>query len=155
VFDGTELALGLRRLRRSTVRVARKLDDAVELRELEGLLGELRQWATGMPWVVESSPGVGERLNLFVLDCAPLSCHEPWFAISALDDDTDDVPGIVVILSDAVAERAALIDGGAGFARIGSQRSITVMRLPTSEQDFRALRLLLEITYTAAFAPMN
>ena len=155
MFDGTELALGLRRLRRSTVRFARNLDDAVELRELEGLLGELRQWATGMPWVVESDPGVGERVDLFVLHCAPLSCHEPWFAITALDDDTDDLPGIVAILSDTVAERAALMDGGAGIARIGRQRSITVMGLPTSDQDLRALQRLLEITYTSAFAPMS
>ena len=36
--------------------------------------------------------------------CPPLCCHEPWFALSAVDDDTDDVPGIVVILSDAIAE---------------------------------------------------
>ena len=74
---------------------------------------------------------------------------------AAVDDDTDDVPGIVVILSDAIAERATSIGGGAGIARIGRQRSITVMRLPTSEQDFRALQRLLEITYAAAFAPTN
>ena len=155
MFEGNGLALGLRRLRRSTIRFARDLDDAAGFQELAGVLDELRLWAIGMPWVVESLSGAPERLNLFMLDCPALCCHEPWFAISALDDDTDDVPGIVVILSDAVAERAALIDGGAGFARIGRQRSITVMRLPTSEQDFRALQLLLEITYTAAFAPMN
>lgn len=73
----------------------------------------------GMPWVVASSAGTREGVNLLMLDCDPLSCHEPWFAISALDDDTDDVPGIVVIISDTVAERAAFIDGGAGIARIG------------------------------------
>ena len=91
-----------------------------------------------------------------MLDCDPLSCHEPWFAISALDDDTDDVPGIVVIISDTVAERAAFIDGGAGIARIGGLAPVAVMRLPTpSEQDLRALQRLLEITYAGAFALMN
>jgi hypothetical protein len=90
-----------------------------------------------------------------MLGCAPLSCHEPWFAISAVDDDTDDVPGVVVILSDAVAERATSIGGGAGIARIGRQRSITVIGLPTSEQEFQALQRLLEVTYDAAFGPTN
>jgi hypothetical protein len=153
MFEGNGLALGLRRFRRSAVRFACNLDDAVGLRELDGVLGELRLWAIGMPWVVESPSR--ERLELFMLACPPLCCHEPWFAISAVDDDTDDVPVIVVILSNAIAERATSIRGGAGIARIGRQRSITVMRLPTSEQDFRALQRLLEITYTAAIAPTN
>jgi hypothetical protein len=155
MFDDNVLLLGLRRLRRSTVRFARNLDDAVGLRELDGLLGELRQWANGMPWVVESSPGAQERLNLFMLDCAPLSCHQPWFAVSALDDDTDDVPRIVVILSDRIAERVTSIDGGAGLARIGGQRSITVIGLPTSEHELQALQRLLGVTYTAAFGPLS
>ena len=149
MFDGNVLALGFRRLRRSTVRSARNLDDAVELWELEGPLGELRQWATGMPWVVEGPSR--ERLKLFTLECPPLCCHEPWFAISAVDDDTEDVPGIVVILSDAIAERATSIGGGAGIARIGGQRSITVIGLPTSQQELQALQRLLEVTYAAAF----
>jgi hypothetical protein len=33
-----------------------------------------------MPWVVESPCGARERLKLFVLDCIPLSCHEPIVA---------------------------------------------------------------------------
>jgi hypothetical protein len=42
------------------------------------------------------------------MDCAPLSCHEPWFATHAFDDDTNDGPGIVVILPDAVVCQAVL-----------------------------------------------
>jgi hypothetical protein len=88
-----------------------------------------------------------------MLDCTPLSCHEPWFAINEIDDDTDDAPGIVVVLSDAVADRATSISCGAGIARIGRQRSITAIGLPTSEQEFQALQQLLEVTYAAAFGP--
>src|ERR1700722_9950954 len=102
MFDGNVSAQGFRRLHRSTVPFARNLEAAGGLREREGLLGALRQWATGMPWVVESSAGARERVNLFMLDCPPLCRHEPWFAISRLDDDTDESPGIVVILSDTV-----------------------------------------------------
>jgi hypothetical protein len=155
MFDGNGFTLGLRRFRRSTVCIARNLDEAARLPELDGMLGELQLWAIGMPWVAQSRSGARERLKLFVLDCAPLSCHEPWFAISAVDDDTDDVPGVVVVLSDAVAERATSIGGGAGIAPIGRQRSITVIGLPTSEQELRALQRLLEVTYNAAFAPTN
>jgi hypothetical protein len=153
MFEGNVLALGLRRFRRSTVRFTRNLDDAVGLRELDGVLGELRLWAIGMPWVAESPSR--ERLKLFMLECPLLCCHEPWFAISAVDDDTDDVPGIVVILSDAIAERATSIGGDAGIARIDGQRSITVIGLPTSEQELQALQRLLEVTYTAAFGSTN
>jgi hypothetical protein len=153
MFDGSVLAQGIRRLRRSTVRSARNIHDAVGLRELDGVLGELRLWAIGMPWVVEHP--TQERLKLFMLECPPLCCHEPWFAISTVDDDSDDVPGIVVILSDAIAERATSIGGGAGIARIGGQRSITVIGLPTSEQELQALQRLLEVTYIAAFGPPN
>jgi len=92
MFDDNVLLLGLRRLRRPTVRFTRKLDDAVGLRELDGVLGELRLWAIGMPWVAESPSR--DRLKLFMLECPPLCCHEPWFAISAVDDETDDVPGM-------------------------------------------------------------
>jgi hypothetical protein len=157
MFDGNVLTrrLRLRRLRRSTVRFASNLDAAAGPLELADVLRELSVWATGMPWVVESSCGARERLRLFMLDCAPLSCHEPWFAINAVDDDTDDVSGIVVILSDAVAERATSIGGGAGIARIGRQHSITSIGLPTSEQEFQALQQLLEVTYVAAFGPSN
>ena len=80
MFEGNGLALGLRRFRRSAVRFTRNLDDAVGLRELDGVLGELRLWAIGMPWVVESPSR--ERLKLFMLACPPLCCHEPWFALS-------------------------------------------------------------------------
>ena len=92
MFDDSVLALGIRRLRRSTVRSAHNLHDAVGLRELDGVLGELRLWAIGMPWVAESPSR--DRLKLFMLECPPLCCHEPWFAISAVDDETDDVPGM-------------------------------------------------------------
>ena len=64
MFEGNGLALGLRRFRRSAVRFTRNLDDAVGLRELDGVLGELRLWAIGMPWVVESPSR--ERLSSYV-----------------------------------------------------------------------------------------
>jgi hypothetical protein len=157
MFDGSVLTrrLRLRRLRRSTVRFARNLDPAVGLPDVDDMLGELCVWATSMPWVVESPCGARQGLKLFMLDCTPLSCHEPWFAINAGDDDTEDVPGIVVILSDAVAERATSIGGVAGIVRIGSRRSITAIGLPTSQGEFKALQQLLKVTYAAAFGPSN
>ena len=60
-----------------------------------------------------------------------------------------------MILSDVIAERATSIGGEAGIARIGGQRSITVIGLPTSEQELQALQRLLEVTYTDAFGSTN
>jgi hypothetical protein len=94
-------------------------------------------------------------MKLFMLDCTPLSCHEPWFAINEADDGTEDAPVIVVILSDTVAEKATSIYRGAGIARIGRLRSITAIGMPTSEQEFQALQQLLEVTYVAAFGLSN
>ena len=101
MFDGNGFTLRLRRFRRSTVCIARNPTKRYGFRNSTACSVELQLWASGMPWVAESPSGARERLKLFVLDCAPLSCHEPWFAISAVDDDTDDVPGVVVVLSDA------------------------------------------------------
>jgi len=78
------------------------------------MLDELCVWATNMPWVIESSCGARERLRLFMLKCSPLSCHEPWFAINAIDDNLDNGPAIFVILQDAAADRATAIGYGAG-----------------------------------------
>jgi hypothetical protein len=139
-----------RRLRRSAVRVGGKLD-AVRRPDLDDILGELCLWAAGMPWVAESPCGERETLRLFMLDCGPLSCREPWFAINVIDDDTDDGPGIVVILPDAIADRATAIGHAAGIEPIGRGRSITAIGLPTSGSEFQALQRLLEVTYTAAF----
>src|SRR5450755_610009 len=55
----------------------------------------------------------------------PVVLREPWFAINAIDDDTDDGPGIIVILSDAVADRVTAMGRTAGIERIGKRRSIT------------------------------
>jgi hypothetical protein len=68
MFDGNGFTLGLRRFRRSTVCIARNLDEAARLPELDGMLGELQLWAIGMPWVAQSPSGARERLKLFVLD---------------------------------------------------------------------------------------
>src|ERR1700735_2483208 len=102
MFDGSVLTrrLRLRRLRRSTAGFARHLDGVVGRPDFNDVLSELCVWATGMPWVVESSRGARQKLKLFMLDCTPLSCREPWFAINEVDNDTEDVPGIVVILKD-------------------------------------------------------
>jgi hypothetical protein len=157
MFTGSVLTRRLRlwRLRRSASRFGRKLDDVVALPGFDDMLGELCIWATSMPWVVESPCAVRETLKLFVLECTPLACHEPWFAINAIDDDTDDGPGIIVILPDAVADRATATGGRAGIEPIGSRRSITAIGLPTSEKEFQALQRLLEVTYAAAFDPSN
>jgi hypothetical protein len=157
MFDGSVVTrrLRLRRLRRSTIRFARNLNAPVGLPDLDDMLGELCVWAKGMPWVVESPCGARERLKLFVLDCTPLSCHEPWFALNAIDDNIDDVPGIFVILPDAVANRATAIGCRAGIEPIGRQRSITAIGFPTSANEFQALQQLLEATYAAAFGLSN
>jgi hypothetical protein len=133
MFDGSVVTrrLRLRRLRRSTERFARNLDPGPGVPDLDDMLGELCVWATGMPWVVESPCGARERLKLFMLDCTPLSCHEPWFAINAIDDNVDDTPGIFVILPDAVADGATSIACRAGIEPIGNRRSITAIGLPT------------------------
>jgi hypothetical protein len=157
MFDSHVLTrrLRLRRLRRSTVRSARNFDPAGGIPDLDDTLDDLCIWATGIPWVIESACGARERLMLFVLDCPPLSRHEPWFAISAIDDSIDDGPGIVVILPDAVADRATVIGGRVGIEPIGKRRSITAIALPASEKEFQALQKLLEVTYAAAFGPSN
>src|ERR1700722_3011118 len=153
MFDGSVVSrrLRLRRIRRSTARFVRDLDAAVGLPGLDDLLRELSLWANGMPWVVESPCDAREPLKLFMLDCAPLSCHEPWFAINAIEEDPDDVPGIIVILPEAVADRATAIGCRLGFEPTGRRRSLTAIGFPTSGEEFQALQRLLEVTYAAAF----
>ena len=51
------------------------------------MLDELFLWAIGMPRVVESPLGGKESLRFFMLDCEPLSCREPWFAINEMGVD--------------------------------------------------------------------
>ena len=119
--------------RRRGQRSAQNPEAIVGLPDLDDLLRELYGWANGMPWVVESPSDARETLNLFMLDCAPPFCHEPWFAINVIEEDSDDVPGIIVILPEAIADRASAI----GF--------------PTSRKEFQALQRLLEVTYVAAF----
>ena len=145
--------LRLRRLRRSVARFEPKLGAVRGLSDFDDVLGELYRWAIGMPWVVERPSTARETLRLFVVNCGPLSCHEPWFAINAIDDDIDHGPGIFVILPDAVADRAKAIGCAAGIEPIGKQRSITAIGLPTSEGEFEALQRLLEVTYSEVFDP--
>ncbi len=147
--------LRLRRLRRSVARFEPKLSAQEGLADFDDMLGELCQWATGMPWVVEKAGTAGETLKLFLVSCNALSCHEPWFAISAFENDLDNGPGIFVVLPDVVADRAAAIGCAAGIEAIGRRRSITAIGLPTSEGEFEALQRLLEVTYAAAFDPSN
>jgi hypothetical protein len=157
VFDERVLTrrLRLRRLRRSTVRFARTLNPPPGIPDFDNMLDELCVWAASMPWVIESPCGARERLRLFMLKCTPLSCHEHWFAINAIDDNLDDGPGIFVILQDAVVDRATAIGCGAGVEAIGKGRSITAIGLPTSEKELRELQHLLRVTYTTAFGTCN
>jgi hypothetical protein len=104
-----------------------------------------------MPWVVEGPCAARATLKLFMLDCTPLSCQEPWFAINAIEDDTDDGPGIFVILPDAMADRAAAIGCTAERSSSGGPARSPPIALPTSEEEFQALPRLLEVTYAAAF----
>ena len=143
--------LRLRRIRRSTARLVRDPDVVVGLPDLDDVLAELCVWAAGMPWVVESPCDTRDGLKLFMLDCEPLSRHEPWFAINAFDDDTLDSPGIFVSLPNAVADRATSFASWVGIEPIARRRSITAIGLPTCEGEFQALQQLLEITYVAAF----
>jgi hypothetical protein len=157
MFRGSLLARRLRlrrQLRRSAARCSRSVETHVALLDLDDMLAELCIWATGMPWVVERPSGAEDTLRLFVLDCPLLSCHEPWFAILAIDDDTDSGPWIVVVLPDEVACRAEGMDT-AGIERIGTRRSIITIGLPTSEEELHAVQLLLEMAYGAAFEPSN
>jgi hypothetical protein len=155
MFDGSVVSrrFRLRRIRRSPLRLARNPDAVAGLPDLDDMLRELSAWAIGMPWVVESPCDARETLKLFMLDCAPLSCHEPWFAIHAIEDDPEDGPGIIVILPESVADRVSAIGPTGGLEPIGSRRSITAIGLPTSGEEFQALQRLLEVTYAAAFEP--
>jgi hypothetical protein len=153
MFDGSVVPrrLRFRRIRRSTARFAQNPEAVLGLPDLDDMLRELHVWANGMPWVVESPSDARETLNLFMLDCAPLSCHEPWFAINAIEEDSDDVPGIIVILPEALADRASAIGCMTGIEPIGRRRSITAIGFPTSGEEFETLQRLLEVTYAAAF----
>jgi hypothetical protein len=144
----------VRRLRRSAARFASKLD-FVGLSDLDDMLVDLCIWAAGMPWVVETPCGARGTLKLFMLECSPLSCHEPWFAINPMDGGSEDRPGVLVILPDAMADRATTIGHAAGIEPIGRGRSVTAIGLPISGSEFEALQRLLEVTYTAAFEPSS
>jgi hypothetical protein len=143
------------RFRRSIGRAVRNLDSAAERPGLGSMLDELCLWAIGMPWVVESPFGARETLRLFMLDCEPLSCREPWFAIHEVDGLGGQGPGVLVILQDALVGRIMAISGSAGIEPIGRGRSITAIGFPTTEEEFQALLELLGITYAAVFESSN
>jgi hypothetical protein len=104
-----------------------------------------------MPWVTEKFCREGETLRLFMIECAPVSCHELWFAVTALSDEVEGGPGVFVTLPDSVV-RKGLATGwtpGVGKPDRGSYR--LDVELPASERELLALQQLLEASYATAF----
>ena len=114
------------------------------------MLDSLCGWAKSMPWVVVKPSSVG---TLFMIQCGPLSCYEPWFALSELGEGFGAGPGLFVVLPDpdSVARRGLGIDWALGLAELGKQRCLTALELPACPQHMLGLQRELLTAYSCAF----
>ena len=138
-----------RRRRRRSPEASTGLDDLINLDEM---LGGLWRWGAGMPWAIEV-PGSaqGNFGHRFVVDCPPLDCREPWFAIIGYGAELEDGPEVVVVLPRAIAHQGVAVGWAEHLAEIDECCSITAVALPTTWQELYALQRLLEVAYLAAF----
>jgi hypothetical protein len=120
------------------------------LRFFDDMLGALSLLG-GTPWVADRPCGERETLRLFMIECAPLSCRQLWFAITALGEEGEGGPGIFVTLPDSIV-RKGLTSGWTSRAEKPARgRYLLDVELPACEQELLALQQLLEASYATAF----
>jgi hypothetical protein len=143
----------------AVARVLRRLGQATdaprernESTELDVILAALCEWGASLPWV-EGMPcpeTAGLKVR-FRIECEPLRCREPWFAILTASDDLVNEAEVMVVLPEHIAHRGVSVGWAAGAFGIGDERAIANLPLPTTADQLRALEQLLETAYSAAF----
>ena len=148
MFSIGALARVLRRLGQATD-PPRERDESTDL---DVILAALCQWGTSLPWVEEMPcPDTAGLKVGFRIECEPLRCKEPWFAILTLSDDLVNEAEVMVVLPEHIAHRGVSVGWAAGAFGIGDERAIANLPLPTTADQLRALEQLLETAYSAAF----
>jgi hypothetical protein len=137
--------------RRERVRLVPTPDSGEDWCDLDDMLGALSQWAASMPWVSEQPGRERDTLTLFMIDCIPLSCHEPWFAITARGDEVEGGPGVVVTLPDRLGPRTFANGWKPRVKTAQRGRYLKDVQLPACEQELLALQQLLKASYASAF----
>ena len=143
----------------AVARVLRRLGQATdaprernESTELDVILAALCEWGASLPWVEEMPcPDTAGLKVGFRIECEPLRCKEPWFAILTLSDDLVNEAEVMVVLPEHIAHRGVSVGWAAGAFGIGDERAIANLPLPTMAEQLRALEQLLEAAYSAAF----
>ena len=149
MFPRNPLSRRLKHLQRS-IEVPLGLDDDLDL---DDMLEALSGWARSLPFAVElPQPGADPLRRRFVVDCQPLRCREPWFAIGAFNEDDDVDPAVVVVLPTRIAERGADVGWAIRIGELDSDRTIVGVALPTGAGELRGLQGLLEVAYAKAFS---
>jgi hypothetical protein len=142
------LSRRLRDLQRS-IEVPLGLDDDVDF---DDVLAALCGWAASLPFALElPRPDVDPLRRRFVVDCPPLGCREPWFAIGTFTADDDSDPAVVVVLPARLAERGVSVGWAVRIGELDGGRTIAGVALPTTPGELHGLQGLLEVAYTKAF----
>ncbi len=115
------------------------------------MLDELYAWASSFPWVEESRSNRDGIIRMLAIDCPPLSRKAPWFALKVRNDTWGSEPGILVVLPAALARKAVGNGWAVGTEPLERRRSLTVLELPTSRQEFCAIQRVLEAGYACTF----
>jgi hypothetical protein len=133
------------------VGVASTLDRGGDWCDFDDMLAALCGWAANTPWVAEIPCRDRETLNLFMIECAPLSCRQLWFAITALGDEAAGGPGVFVTLPESVMRKGLTSKWTARVEEPESGRYFVDVALPACEPELLALQQLLEASYATAF----
>ena len=119
--------------------------------DFDAMLDELCAWASSFPWVEESRRHGDEIIRMLNIDCPPLSRKAPWFALKVRNDTWGSEPGIFVVLPAALARKAVGNGWAVGIEPLERRRSLTVLELPTSRQEFCVMQRVLEAGYACTF----
>jgi len=92
-----------------------------------------------------------ETLGIFMIECAPLSCRQLWFAITALSEEVEGGPGIFVTLPESVVRNGLTTGWAARDEQPQWGRYFVDVELPACEQELLALQQMLEASYATAF----
>ena len=137
---------------RLTRRTRRRIARVVGTPKSEDLLGLLCTWAAGMPWVVETRVAAQEKIRLFVVDCPVLARHAAWFAVETVPEGEFGLDhDIYLVLPQDLVRRGVEMGWAVGNEVVGTERAVTAVASPRSDEQFGALQRLLARTYGTAF----
>ena len=120
--------------------------------DLDEMISTLCRWAASMPWAAQLPSSEPHHFTRsFVVDCAVLARHEPWFVIDAAGDYLEDGPAVLVVLPTPVAHRGMTLGWAANLAELDDDRTIAAVVLATTSAELCALQSLLQVAYSAAF----